>query len=217
MKILNLYSGIGGNRKLWGDKHHITSIELHEGIAREYEKLYPNDKLIIGDAKEYLLKNHQDYDLIWVSPPCPTHSRARFWRYKHENPVYPDMTLWEIIIFLKNHSGSKWVVENVKPYYDPLIEPSFCVGRHYFWSNFYVKVEDLKLSSTIKKDKGKNSFSYRTSSDLSKEYDIHICDSSKGSRGYDLNRVLRNCVNPKIGKLIFDYATRKTLTLGDFQ
>ena len=48
-------------------------------------------------------------------------------------------------------------------------------------------------------------------------YDIHICDSSKGERHYDLNKVYRNCVDPKIGKMIFDYATRKPLTLGDFQ
>jgi len=25
MKILNLYAGIGGNRKLWGNDHEITS------------------------------------------------------------------------------------------------------------------------------------------------------------------------------------------------
>ena len=27
-EILNLYAGIGGNRKLWGDEHEITAIEL---------------------------------------------------------------------------------------------------------------------------------------------------------------------------------------------
>ena len=27
MKILNLYSGIGGNRKLWGDEHEVTAVE----------------------------------------------------------------------------------------------------------------------------------------------------------------------------------------------
>ena len=29
MKILNLYAGIGGNRKLWGDEHEITAVELN--------------------------------------------------------------------------------------------------------------------------------------------------------------------------------------------
>ena len=27
MKILNLYAGIGGNRKLWGDENEVTAIE----------------------------------------------------------------------------------------------------------------------------------------------------------------------------------------------
>jgi DNA (cytosine-5)-methyltransferase 1 len=29
MRILNLYAGIGGNRKLWGDDHEITAVELN--------------------------------------------------------------------------------------------------------------------------------------------------------------------------------------------
>lgn len=33
MKILNLYAGIGGNRKKWGDDHEITAVELDEEIA----------------------------------------------------------------------------------------------------------------------------------------------------------------------------------------
>lgn len=33
MKILNLYAGIGGNRKLWGDDHEITAVEIESKIA----------------------------------------------------------------------------------------------------------------------------------------------------------------------------------------
>lgn len=33
MKILNLYAGIGGNRKLWGNEHDITAVELRPEIA----------------------------------------------------------------------------------------------------------------------------------------------------------------------------------------
>ena len=50
MKILNLYAGIGGNRKLWGNEHEITSVEFNEKIANQYHKLYPNDKIIVADA-----------------------------------------------------------------------------------------------------------------------------------------------------------------------
>ena len=57
MKILNLYAGIGGNRKLWGDEHEITAVELDENIAKIYKELYSNDTVIIGDAHEFL-KEH---------------------------------------------------------------------------------------------------------------------------------------------------------------
>ncbi|KKK98144.1 hypothetical protein LCGC14_2645680, partial [marine sediment metagenome] len=56
MKILNLYAGIGGNRKLWGDKHEIIAIEIDPKIAAIYQDLFPNDKVIIADAHQYLLE-----------------------------------------------------------------------------------------------------------------------------------------------------------------
>lgn len=33
MKILNLYAGIGGNRKLWGNNNEITAVEINPAIA----------------------------------------------------------------------------------------------------------------------------------------------------------------------------------------
>ena len=54
MKILNLYAGIGGNRKLWGDEHNITAVEINPNIAKIYQDLYPYDTVIVGDAHEYL-------------------------------------------------------------------------------------------------------------------------------------------------------------------
>ena len=68
MKILNLYAGIGGNRKLWGVEHEITAVEYNEDIAAVYKDLYPNDTVIVGDAHEYLLKNYKEFDFIWASP-----------------------------------------------------------------------------------------------------------------------------------------------------
>jgi len=50
MKILNLYAGIGGNRKLWGDEHEVTAVEFEPYIAEAYKKMYPNDTVIIADA-----------------------------------------------------------------------------------------------------------------------------------------------------------------------
>ena len=36
---------------------------------------------------------------------------------------YADMALYEEILFLKHNIKGGWVVENVKPYYTPLIPP----------------------------------------------------------------------------------------------
>ena len=95
MKILNLYAGIGGNRKLWGDKHEVTAVEMNPEIAAIYQEFFPKDQVIVGDAHQYLLDHYKEFDFIWSSPPCPTHSRARFWASKGGKfyVVYPDMKL----------------------------------------------------------------------------------------------------------------------------
>jgi len=78
MKILNLYAGIGGNRKLWGNKHLITAIEFDPKIAKIYQDNFPKDKVIVTDAHQYLLEHFSEFDFIWSSPPCQSHSRVRF-------------------------------------------------------------------------------------------------------------------------------------------
>lgn len=158
MKILNAYSGIGGNRKLWGDEHEITAVELDPDIAKIYQDYFPGDKMIIGDAHLYLLDHFNEYDFIWTSRPCPSHSRARYWGWHNERPIYPDFAIYEEIVFLKHHFNGQWTAENVVPYYDPLI-PGKKIGRHLFWANFNIgnydhKSSDIrKLSGTSKKDK----------------------------------------------------------------
>ena len=74
MKVLNLYAGIGGNRKYWEDVE-VTAVEYNEEIANVYQHFFPNDNVIVDDAHEYLAKNWRNFDFIWSSPPCPTHSR----------------------------------------------------------------------------------------------------------------------------------------------
>ena len=102
MKILNLYAGIGGNRKLWGDKHDIISVEHNTEIAKVYSSLFPNDKLVIEDAHKYLIEHVLDgWDFIWASPPCPSHSRIN--TDGQHAPKYPEMALYQEIIMLSNN------------------------------------------------------------------------------------------------------------------
>ena len=134
MKILNLYACLGGNRYKW-EGHEITAVELDPELARMYQERFPEDEVIVTDAHQFLLDNYSNYDFIWSSPPCPTHSRARFWRRETTTPEYPDMSLYQEIIFLQHWFKGKYCVENVIPYYEPLI-PAQKRGRHLYWTNF---------------------------------------------------------------------------------
>ena len=152
MKILNLYAGIGGNRKLWSNNHEIVAVENDINIAKIYKDFYPNDELIIDDAHEYLRLNFTEFDFIWSSPPCPTHSRLNFsGRSRGKYYKYPDMRLYEEIILLKTFFKGYWVVENVISYYEPLIKPQKS-DRHYFWSNLVIPI--IEKDKKIRNDKG---------------------------------------------------------------
>lgn len=199
MRILNLYAGIGGNRKLWGDEHEITAVENVPAIAKIYADFFPKDKVIVGDAHQYLLDHFAEFDLIWSSPPCPSHSKARFGLGVGSGKVkgiYPDMRLYQEIIFLDKHFKGKWCVENVMAYYKPLIEPQK-VGRHWYWSNF--KIEDRKVNpSRISQQSKKYSKSPTRIFKTSDFEQVLGFDLSKFG-GIDKRLVLRNCVEPEIG------------------
>ena len=146
-KILNAYAGVGGNSKFWGD-HDITAIELNPKIAAVYQKLNPTHKVIIGDAHEYIRENYAEFDFIWSSPPCQTHTKM-VKATRHKNRKYPNMALYEEMLFLQHFFKGSWVIENVVPFYEPLIEPTSKVGRHCFWGNFDFDVEDVKRPSNF--------------------------------------------------------------------
>ena len=99
---MNLYAGIGGNRKLW-ENVEVTAIEIDEDVAQIYKDNFPNDTVITGDAHQYLLEHYNEYDFIWSSPPCPTHSRMNFLlNEKGDKMKYPDMKLYQEILLLKH-------------------------------------------------------------------------------------------------------------------
>lgn len=139
MRILNLYAGIGGNRRLWGDEHEVVAVELDPKIAAAYAMLYPSDTVVVADAHEYLLNHFAEFDFIWSSPPCQSHSKLRFHvgvQGKGFAPKFPDMSLYEEIIFLRHHFAGAWAVENVDPYYGAIMKPTAKLNRHLYWSNF---------------------------------------------------------------------------------
>ena len=184
MKILNLYAGIGGNRALWGDKHKITSVELNKKIANKYKLLYPNDNIIIADAHEYLLEHYKEYDFIWSSPPCQSHSKTNYFtQHIRKKPVYPLMSLYQEIIFLQNFYKGKYCVENVVSYYEPLIKP-IKIGRHYLWSNFNIsKIKQPKSDIGGMNHKGGNNTAYKKPLEernaVNSELGLHILNSAQ--------------------------------------
>ena len=194
MKILNLYSGIGGNRKLWGDLD-ITAVENNEDIAEKYNKLYPKDKLVIGDAHEYLLDHYKEFDFIWSSPPCPTHSRTNYFtQHIRKRPVYPDMKLYQEIIFLDKFFKGKYCVENVISYYNPLIKPTK-IGRHYFWANFNIP--------NINLPKNQIGNMMHKNSKYSKNWSNK---ETKSNIAYNKTLAERNAVNSELGLHILNNA-----------
>ena len=187
MKILNLYCGIGGNRKLWKNCE-VTAVEIDSDIAVVYKKLFPEDKVVIGDAHKYLLDHFSEFDFIWSSPPCPTHSKLRL---SHKDRMFPDMKLYQELIFLQTWFKGKFVVENVDPYYEPLILPTIKLDRHLFWSNFKISEFEIEKSKTDVSRDTKEGLAEFKGIDLS-EFQI------KNKR-----LLLRNAVNPKVADHIF--------------
>lgn len=135
---------MGGNRKLWEDVE-VVAVELDKGIASNYQWIYPNDEVIVADAHEYLIEHYKDFDFIWASPPCPTHSVTNHFLNAQGIIRYPDMALYQEILFLKHFYKGKYCIENVKSYYEPLITPKQ-IGRHYLWANFPIStIEQPKI------------------------------------------------------------------------
>lgn len=141
-RILNLYACLGGNRYKWDEvagNLEVTAVELDPELARMYQERFPNDIVIVADAHQYLLDHYKNFDFIWSSPPCPTHSKINISQKNKWKMKYPDMKLYEEIIFLDNWFNGKYVVENVVPYYEPLITAKKR-GRHLYWTNFNLPI-----------------------------------------------------------------------------
>ena len=203
MKILNLYACLGGNRLKWNEVKEdiqVTAVELDPELARLYQERFPNDTVIVADAHQYLLDHYKEFDFIWSSPPCPSHSRARFWNSNNyettTEPIYPDMKLYQEILFLQHYYKSgKYVVENVIPYYEPLI-PAKKRGRHLYWTNFNLPSDLNERKSSIMVDKD----------EVSKWCKFHDYDFRKYKGSQSVQKIARNLVDYEAGRTIFETA-----------
>jgi len=202
MRILNLYAGIGGNRKLW-EEHEVTAVELEHKIADVYKANFPNDTVIIADAHKYLLDNHDKFDFIWSSPPCQSHTKMMK-ATRHNVKKYIDLNLYQEIIFLQNFHKGLFVVENVKPYYPPLINPTSEIGRHLFWSNFRItSIDVINHKNFIQGDSPEDIKNMKEWIGINYDGNIYYGDN------HSPGQILRNCVHPDTGLHILNCALGK--------
>ena len=113
-------------------------------------------------------------------------------RFRGTPAVYPDMRLYQEIIFLQANATCLWVVENVNPYYEPLIKPTAVLQRHLFWADFPINQlnvpKDVLRSAQID------------------DLENHTGISLAGVKLSNKRQALRNCVYPELGAWILSQA-----------
>ena len=177
----------------------VTAVELDPVLASLYKERFPNDKVVVADAHQYLLDHYKEYDFIWTSPPCPTHSRARFWNSSNyettTEAVYPDLKLYEEVIFLQNYFKGKFCVENVIPYYEPLIHAQKR-GRHLYWTNFVLpgNLSERKIQISTGND------------EVERLCEFHDYDFRRYTGEQRIDKIARNLVDYEAGLTIFKTA-----------
>lgn len=202
-KVLNLYACLGGNRAKWDEvceNLEVTAVELDPELAKLYQERFPNDIVIVEDAHQFLLDHYKEFDFIWTSPPCPTHSKLIITQKTKKTfiPSFPDMRLYEEIIFLDNFFDGKYVVENVISYYDPLITAKKR-GRHLYWTNF-------NLPSNINDRKDADGLMNGVKNEINKWSEFHDYDFYKYKGEQRRDKIARNLVDYEAGKTIFSVA-----------
>lgn len=204
IKVLNLYACLGGNRYKWDEvaeqanlKLEVTAVELDEELAKLYQERFPNDTVIVADAHQYLLDYYKEFNFIWSSPPCPTHSRMRKTNTgegeRKSKATYPDMKLYQEILLLDHFFKGKYCVENVIPFYEPLISAKKR-GRHLYWANF-------NLPTDLGERKVKGGL---LTNDINSLCDFHQIDLSNYKGKQRKDKIARNLVDYEAGRTILE-------------
>ncbi len=174
----------------------VTAVEWDEELAKLYQERFPNDKVIVADAHQYLLDHYKEFDFIWSSPPCPTHSRLVTSNKNKIKMKYPDMKLYQEVIFLDNFFKGKYVVENVIPFYTPLI-PAKKRGRHLYWTNFNLPT-NINERPPIGISQGVN--------EVKRLCEFHDYNFYKYKGKQPTNKIARNLVDYEAGRTILETA-----------
>lgn len=211
IKVLNLFAGLGGNRTKWGKNCEVTAIENNLQISEIYAKRFPLDTLKTGDAYDYLEKHYAEFDLIWLSPPCQTHSKMAI-SGQNKTPRIPDTRLYGCILFLDRYFEGKYIVENVNPYYNPLLPPTSEVGRHLIWSNFLIPKREFDAPKKFISCQIKDLCSFhQIPYDLIQNFNTSNWSNHDGKR-----QILRNCVDYRIGEYIMNCYLKKEKNIEDY-
>jgi len=209
VKILNLYACLGGNRYKWDEvaEIEVTAVELDEELAKLYQERFPNDIVIVADAHQYLLDHYQEFDFIWSSPPCPTHSRFQLSMKTKRKMKYPDMKLYQEIIFLDTFFDGKYCVENVIPYYEPLI-PAKKRDRHLYWTNFNLPnvLSERKSPNMAAQENGRKKYKKLNKKVFDVFCEYHEYDFTKYKGKQNVVKISRNLVDHEAGKTILETA-----------
>ena len=106
------------------------------------------------------------------------------------------MKLYEEIIFLDNFFDGKYCIENVIPYYEPLIAAQKR-GRHLYWTNFV-------LPNNINERKNPDLSRTKDLINALSEYHDYNFKQYKGEQS--VQKMARNLVDYEAGKTILETA-----------
>lgn len=205
IKILNIYAGLGGNINLLDESEYdITNVELDPKIAAVLQRRKPNQKVLVTDARQYLLAHYSEFDFVWSSPPCQANTRM-IRSGRNRKATYPDLTCYEQHLFLKHNFKGLYCIENVIPYYEPLMKAQK-IGRHLFWANFEIKpfvVPEFKNFI--------NRQNLEAKKQLQKWLGIYYEENIYYGDNHCATQILRNCVHPETGLHIMNCAMNKTV------
>ena len=96
------------------------------------------------------------------------------------------------------YSEALWVVENVKGWYDPLVQPQE-QGRHYFWANFTIPKYKAPASLT---NFYKEGLGIMDVAGYAKGFGYNDISLIPNTSEYPRDKILRNMVHPLYGESI---------------